>query len=354
LDRREFLGWALDVAQHATGAAIGSRLLPLRGVAELRAPAAVRREMPGQIHTVQGPIGPNDLGITLIHEHVMVDFVGADRVSPDRYDVEEVFRVALPHLKRFHELGGRTLVECTPAYIGRDARLIRRLAEASEVRLLTNIGYYGAANDKYLPPHAHTERAEQLADRWLREWETGVDGTGIRPGFIKIGVDSGPLSDVDAKLVRAAARVHRRTGLTIASHTGPGVPALAQIALLEELGVSPSAWIWVHAQNERDGAVHIQAARRGAWVEFDGIGPTTIERHVERVTSMKREGLLDRVLVSHDAGWYHVGEPNGGTYRGYDTLFTTFLPALRAAGVTEEEVRKLLVENPRRALAGEQ
>ena len=195
--------------------------------------------MPDQIQTVEGPVSPDALGVTLIHEHVMVDFIGAAHVSPERYDADEVFRVALPFLEQFRALGGCSLVECTPAYIGRDPGLLRRLAEASGVRLITNTGYYGAANDKYLPAHAFTETAEQLADRWLRECERGIDGTGIFPGFIKIGVDTGPLSEVDAKLVRAAARVHQRTGLTIASHTGPGVPAMAQIDLLEELGVSP-------------------------------------------------------------------------------------------------------------------
>src|SRR5262249_26942238 len=159
------------------------------------------------------------------------------QVNPDRYDADEAFRAALPHLQRLRELGGRTLVECTPAYIGRDAQLLRRLSAESGVQLVTNTGYYGAGNDRYLPGDAHTESDQQLADRWLRECEEGVDGTGIRPGFIKVGVDAGPLSDVDAKLVRAAAIVHRRTGLTIASHTGPGVPAMAQIALLEENGV---------------------------------------------------------------------------------------------------------------------
>lgn len=309
--------------------------------------------MPSQIQTVQGPVSADTLGITLIHEHVMVDFIGAEQVSPERYDADEVFRVALPHLQQFRELGGRTLVECTPAYIGRDPRLLRRLATASGVRLITNTGYYGAANDKYLPRHAMTETAEQLADRWLKECESGLDGTDVRPGFIKIGVDTGPLSDVDTKLVRAAARVHQRTGLTIASHTGPGVPALAQIALLEELGVSPRGWIWVHAQSEKDSALHLQAARRGAWVEFDGIAPNTIERHVELVSTMKKAELLDRVLISHDAGWYHVGEPNGGTFRAYDTLFSRFLPALREAGFTADEIRQLTVENPAHALSGE-
>jgi predicted metal-dependent phosphotriesterase family hydrolase len=308
--------------------------------------------MPVQIQTAQGPVSADALGLTLIHEHVMVDFIGAEDVSADRYDADEVFRVALPYLQQLRELGGRTLVECTPTYIGRDPALLRRLAEAGGVHLITNTGYYGAAHDKYLPPHAFTETAEQLADRWLRECESGLDGTGIRPGFIKIGVDTGRLSEVDAKLVRAAALVHQRTGLTIASHTGPGVPALAQIDLLEELGVSPRAWIWVHAQAEPDSAIHLQAARRGAWVEFDGIAPNTVERHVALVSAMREAGLLDRVLISHDAGWYNVGEPNGGTFRAYETLFTRFLPALGEAGFSEGEIRQLTVENPRRALEG--
>src|SRR5688572_13735063 len=105
--------------------------------------------MPTHIPTVQGPVPADTLGVILIHEHVMVDFIGADRVSPERYDADAVFRAALPHLKQFRELGGGTLAECTPAYIGRDARLLRRLADESGVRLITNTGYYGAANDKY-------------------------------------------------------------------------------------------------------------------------------------------------------------------------------------------------------------
>jgi phosphotriesterase-related protein len=112
-----------------------------------------------------------------------------------------------------------------------------------------------------------------------------------------------------------------------------------------------SAFIWVHAQSERDQAFHARAARRGAWVEFDGLSGTTIERHVELVRTMKEQGLLGRVLVSHDAGWYRVGEPGGGQFRPYDTLFTAFVPALKAAGFAEKELRQLLVDNPRMALS---
>jgi phosphotriesterase-related protein len=114
-----------------------------------------------------------------------------------------------------------------------------------------------------------------------------------------------------------------------------------------------SAFIWVHAQTEPDASLHARAAARGAWVEFDGIGEESVDKHVALVLQMHAAGRLDRVLVSHDAGWYHVGEPDGGRFRPFDTLFTKLLPALKAAGVSEANVRHLLVDNPRRALTGQ-
>jgi phosphotriesterase-related protein len=228
-----------------------------------------------------------------------------------------------------------------------------RLSGASGVTILTNTGYYGAAKDKHLPRHAFTESAEQLAARWAREFERGIDGTDIKPAFMKIGVDEAPLSEVDAKLVQAAARTARATGLPIASHTTTGAAALAELDLLDRAGVPANAFIWVHAHNERDTSFHTRAAKAGAWVEFDGVSDTSIERHVALVRHMKAEGLLGRVLVSHDAGWFHVGEPDGGQFRPFDTLFTKFLPAVTSAGLTKEDVRQLLTENPRRALTRE-
>jgi phosphotriesterase-related protein len=301
---------------------------------------------------VTGPIAADRLGITLMHEHVLVDFIGAAEVSPSRYDADAVFRTVLPHLQQARTLGCETLVECTPAYLGRDPGLLKRLSEASGVHILSNTGYYGAAKDKHLPAHAFDETAAQLSARWVREYERGIDGTAIKPAFMKIGVDGSPLSAIDATLVRAAALAHRETGLPIASHTTTGAAALEELGLLEAAAVPLSAFIWVHAHAERDESFHARAARRGAWVEFDGISAATVERHVALVGRMKAEGLLGHVLVSHDAGWYRVGEPGGGQFRPYDTLFTAFIPALKASGFGDAEIRQLLVENPRRALSG--
>lgn len=322
----------------------------IAGLPALRQRSGAPPDVEAGVQTVTGPVRAESLGVTLMHEHVLVDFIGAAHVSRSRYDADAVCKMALPHLRQVRMLGCETLVECTPAYLGRDPLLLKRLSEESGLRIVTNTGFYGAANDKHVPAFAFDETAEQLAARWIKEATDGLDGTSIRPGFMKIGVDGAPLSTIDAKLVRAAALTTRKTGLPIASHTGSGAAAMEELDLLEAAGVAPASFIWVHAQAEEDGTFHVRAARRGAWVEFDGISPSSVDGHVRLVDQMRKADLLDRVLLSHDAGWYHVGEPGGGRFRPYDTLFTSFVPALVRAGFSDADIRRLLVDNPRRAL----
>jgi phosphotriesterase-related protein len=337
MNRRAFLAASSAAAAHALA---GSRRA-------LGAPAPPA----GTIHTVRGPIDAGQMGVTLVHEHVLVDFIGAEKISRSRYDAEEAFRTILPHLQELRGRGCRTLLECTPAYLGRDPQLLRRLSEASDLHIVTNTGYYGAASDSAVPKHAYAESPRQLADRWTAEARRGIEGTGIRPGFVKIGVDAGPLSDIDRKLVEAGALCHLDTGLTLAIHTGNGAAALEIVSTLKRLAVSPEAYVWVHPQSEPDLATRSWAAAQGTWVELDGVGPTSLEAHVEGVLDLARRSQLDRVLVSQDAGWYHVGEPGGGAYRPHTFLLDAFVPALRARGLTEADIRVLLVENPARAFA---
>jgi phosphotriesterase-related protein len=337
MKRRSFLATSAAAAAHALTASPRA----------FGAPAS----LPGTIHTVRGPIDVGQMGVTLVHEHVLVDFAGAEKVSRSRYDAGEAFRTILPHLKDLRERGCRTLLECTPAYLGRDPLLLRRLSEASGIHIVTNTGYYGAANDSAVPKHAYAETARQLAARWTAEYRSGIEGTGIRPGFVKIGVDAGPLSDIDEKLVEAGALCHLDTGLTLAVHTGEGPAAREIISVVKRLGVSPDAYVWVHSQNEKDPVTRSWAAQQGTWVELDGVGPESLEAHVEAVVDLHRRHQLDRVLVSQDAGWYHVGEPGGGSYRPHTFLFDAFVPALVARGLGEADVRTLLVENPAKAFA---
>jgi predicted metal-dependent phosphotriesterase family hydrolase len=304
-----------------------------------------------RVVTVRGPVDPGAIGTTLVHEHVLVDFAGADKVSRERYDAGEAFAVVLPHLLALKERGARTMVECTPAWLGRDPRLLVRLSEASGLHVVTNTGYYGAARDKHLPAHAHEESAAGLAARWTAEARDGIEGTGVRPGFIKTGVDAGRLSAIDGKLIRAAALCHQATGLRIHCHTGDGAAAMDILSVLEKQRVPASALVWVHAQNEKDGALHLRAARAGAWISLDGVSEDATDRHLAAVMDLRRAGQLGQVLLSQDAGWYRVGEPGGGSFRGYTFLFDHFLPALRRAGIGEAEVRTLLVDNPARVLS---
>ena len=303
--------------------------------------------------TVRGWIDASDMGLTLPHEHALVSFQPYAEWArqPHAYDRDEVVRVVLPRLRRLRELGCRTFVDATPMNVGRDPALLRRLSEESGLHVLTPTGNYAARENGFLPPHVFSIGTESLADRWIREWTDGIDGTGIRPGFIKLGFNGRALSDVERKLIHAAALTHRETGLTIGAHTGPAVAALEQLAVLEREGEHPSAWIWIHAQSERDTAQHIAAARRGAWIEFDGIDSRSLEQHVGLVTRLRDAGLLDQVLISQDAGWYNVGQPRGGTFRSYEVVFTEFLPALRARGFSAAEIDTLLVRNPARAFS---
>ena len=312
------------------------------------------------IETVLGPIEPAELGSTLPHEHILSDFIGANLTGSHRWDRAEVFRTMLPYLAALRDRDFTGFVDCTPEHLGRDVELLAELARAAGLHILTSTGYYGAMDDLFVPAHAYEETPDQLAGRWIAEWEKGIGNTGIRPGLIKTGVDpipegspGGPgcgLSEIDAKLVLAAARAHRATGLIVASHTAQGRAARAQIRIFEDEGVDPAGLIIVHMDDEPDARCHLDVARSGAWVEYDHVGLMPLERHVELTVAML-DGHPGQLLLSHDAGWYHAGEPGGGEIRDYNCLHDRLLPDLRERGVEEELVRRVIVDNPARAFA---
>lgn len=303
----------------------------------------------GTIMTVTGPVSPSDLKFTLTHEHILVDFIGADKQNKNRYNAEEVFNTALPFLRDVKQRGCVTFVDCTPDYLGRDVQLLQRLSKACGLNIITNTGYYGASKEKFLPKHTYSETAEQIAARWTGEWKDGIDGTNIKPGFIKTGVDKAPLTATQQKIIDAAALTHLSTGLTIGVHTGNGAAANEQLEILKARGVAPSARIWIHAQSEPDEVYHIETAKQGGWVSFDGVNPGTVNAHLKYLQTMKREGLLGAVLVSQDAGWYNVGDLNGGNYKNYNCIFTDLIPALKQNGFTQKEIATIFVINPAKA-----
>ena len=309
----------------------------------------------GMVMTVLGPVNCSEIGTTLTHEHLLVDFIGADSTGYHRWDRDSVMNKVIPFLNEARELGVQTFVECTPAWLGRDPLLLKSISEKTGIHIITNTGYYGAQNNKFIPETFYEMTPEEISSIWIDEFKNGIEGTGIRPGFIKIAVDrNDTLSPEHQKIVTAAALAHRETGLVIASHTGPDAPAFAQIDILKAHGVDPSAFIWVHAQR---GSIegNIRAAQMGAWVSLDNVNTKRDKNpgaefsttwYADRLARLKEEGLLHRVLVSHDAGWYRPGEKNGGDFRGFTDVFTTLIPALIERGFTEKEIDQIFTANP--------
>lgn len=311
-----------------------------------------------KVMTVDGTIDASEMGTTLVHEHVLVDWIGPDSTGYHRWNREEVVERVLPFVMEAKERGVKTIIECTGKYLGHDPYVVAELSRQSGVQFLTNTGYYGAVDNQFIPEQAYHESAEEIANQWIDEFENGIDGSGIRPGIMKISVaQEESLSELHQKIVQAAILTHLETGMTIVSHTGGDVPALEQIELLKGEGVSPSAWVWTHAQSGSIEA-NIQAAEKGAWLSLDGINRNSssepgeegsIEWFADRIHQLKDAGHLDKILLSHDAGWYTVGEPNGGDFRGYTDLFDYLIPELKENDFSDEEIRRLTVLNPQQA-----
>jgi phosphotriesterase-related protein len=310
------------------------------------------------IMTITGRMPVQNFGKIFPHEHVITDFLGAEQLLEPRYRTEDAIEVVLPHLLRLKQSGVGLLFECTPNYIGRNVALLKTLSERSGIAMVTNTGYYSAVDKKFLPQHAYTETAEAIAKRWEREWQEGIGGSGIRPGFIKLGVGNGPLDEIEAKLLRAALLLHQKSGLAIAMHTGDAAAANSEFEILRSEGVRASAMIWVHAQNasheEREAL-----GKKGVWISLDGVNAKGMDHYVDMIGKMKESGLLSRLLISQDDGWM-VEEKNGAivleTYENgnktpYTGILELLLPKLVKSGFTQEEVDQLVHENPLRAFA---
>ena len=299
-----------------------------------------------KIRTVLGDISPEELGATLAHEHILVDFIGAEKHSRKRYDPDEVFSIMLPYVKEIRQLGVTGFVECTPNYMARDPRVLARLSEAADMHILTNTGLY---KEPYVPRYAFTCSADRLAEEWINEIREGIEDTNVKAGFIKIAVNPSRIVPIQQKIVRAAARCSLSTGAVVACHTASGIAAMHLLEILEEEGADPERLIVVHSDAEEDTEYHLQIAGSGAWVEYDGLREETAERTHSLIRLMVDNGFGDQVLLSQDAGWYNVGEPRGGKIRGFGYLVKDFVPLMLKKGFSQGLVDKILVENPARA-----
>jgi phosphotriesterase-related protein len=305
--------------------------------------------MTPQVMTVTGPVEASELGMTLMHEHLIVNLMDEFRMAALFYDPE----LSILELEHFTSAGGRTLVECTNVGIGRDPAGLRQIAEASGVNVVMGCGFY---RDPYLDRrYIDTHSVNELADGIVRDLEEGVDGTGIRSGVIgEIACDRGYLSAPEERAFRAAARAHRRTGVTITTHATFWPVGDAQLDLFEEEGVDLRRVVIGHCDSVPSMEYHERLARRGAFVEFDfirGLSEFDTRNQVAYVLNLRRKGHLDHIVLSQDICFRPLLRTYGGC--GYGHVATVFSDLLRAEGVSDDELHQMLVVNPRRALTGE-
>lgn len=299
------------------------------------------------INTVDGTISTDELGFTLTHEHIMSNF-GKDISETSEYDEAALLNQVVPYLKRIKSLGVDTIFDCTTAYFGRRVDLLQTITTSTGLQIVTNTGFYGAADDRYIPKIAYEFSAEEISKIWVDEFENGINGTDIKPGFIKLAFDSGTPSEIDKKLFKAGILTHLQTGLVMAVHTGDNPEAVkTQLKLLDQYDVSPEAWIWTHAGWSSDIESMIETAGNGAWISLDDIKSSNIQEFIKILQAFKSENLLHKVLLSHDGN----GFPGGGKIRPFEAIMNNLIPAMQEHGFREQEIDQIFIQNPKEAFS---
>jgi phosphotriesterase-related protein len=306
------------------------------------------------IQTVKGAVAVGELGLILPHEHLFTDLRGPLVSDYALAEPEAVAQVMSPYLAEAHWVGVTAIVECSTMGVGRNVTVLQYLAEITPIHIVAPTGVY---REEYIPPRLRLMSVEGLAEMWVRDLTEGIDGTTVRAGFIKLSVsDDGP-TPLEVRNLQAAAHASQQTGAIVASHTASGALARREMEILETAGLDLGRFIWVHANLEPDPAIHLEAAQRGAYVEFDAIGAQWQSQPpmLDHTVALIEAGYADRLLLSHDAGWYDPSQPDGqpleGGIRGYTELVESFIPALRARGVTDDLIRLITVTNPGRAFS---
>ncbi len=285
------------------------------------------------------------MGMTLSHEHIMSNF-GAPLSDANTYDEDALYAQVVPYLKGLKNKGIKTIFDCTTAYFGRRVDILMNIADSTGLNIITNTGYYGAANDVYIPKHAYTESSETISHRWIDEFENGIDGTAIRPGFIKLAFDDGLPSEIDLKLFEAGVFTHKKTGLTLAVHTGANQEAITKMLnLLKKHSVDSKALIWVHANKMGNTDAMLEMAKQGVFISLDGVDANNCDTYIAILQEFKRQKLFHKILMSHDGNSF----PKGGPIRPYDAITNVLIPRMKAHGFLENEIRQLLINNPKEA-----
>ena len=301
------------------------------------------------IVTVTGPVSPAQAGCTLSHEHLLCDLWAFSRSYDAILDDESL---AIRELAPYREAGGASLVDATSGGLGRNPLALRRISEATGIRIIMGSGWY---RECVYPAVVHERDATALADLIVADLTQGADGTNVRAGIIgEIGTERKHITPAQERVFRAAARAQRRTGACVMTHTTHfGELALEQIALLCEENVPAGRIVISHLGDRHDAVQLLKIAREGVFISVDNIGYAgngypPDEVRMRNVCLLAAEGHLAQIVLGGDICQKSHLSAYGG--KGYAHVLRSFLPLLRAHGVPEDAIHQMTVANPARML----
>ena len=303
-----------------------------------------------QLITTLGTLDPGQLGMILPHEHVFVDLRTWDQPGYGEADAVDVIKLMKPEIEKAMAVGVTAIVECSTGGVGIRADIDRAVSEATGFPLVIPTGVY---REPWIPPWAHEASEEKLHDWMLSELEGEIGDSGVQAAWIKLSAGDDGITDAETKVLKAAAKAAAATNAVIGSHTIRGSVVRRQLEIIEQAGHSPERFIWIHTQAEPDFDIHLELARRGVWLEYDGIGSEepNDDVYLDRILGLLDAGYAKQLMLSHDRGWYDPAQPGGGTPRPYTYICDMFLPKLRARGVDEATIEQLTCTNPYLAFA---
>ncbi len=305
------------------------------------------------VNTVSGPLETARLGFTLMHEHVFTRSPGVFEAWPHLWDRQAEIDRAVQTFRELKNAGVDTIVDLTTVDLGRDVDMVREVARQVELNIIMCTGVW-----RY-PPRLFERRdrnPDPIADLFVKDIEEGIATTDVRAAVIKLATEP----SVDATnevMLRAGARAHRRTGVPISTHTDVKTKSgLAQQDVFESEGVDLSRVVIGHSGDSDDIEYLSTIVRRGSYIGMDRFGlefflPT--EKRVETVAKLCQMGLADNMVLSHDTNCYMDTIPPAIKQERMPNwhflhISRDIIPALRAKGVTDEQIRTMTVDNPRR------
>jgi len=315
--------------------------------------------------TVTGPISSDKLGVTLMHEHFAFAFPGwyaDDSLAP--YDREATEAVCLNALKDVKQIGVKTVVDATPADVGgRDPVLLKSLSEKSGINIIAVTGIYtetGGAPGYYKWQSTMGGRnlEEDFYELFLKEITVGIGKSGVRAGLIKVATSDPTITAYEETVVKAAVRVSKETGVPIITHTDGATVGPAQQDLFLRLGANPKGIVIGHQNNAGDiGYPLSELQKPDFYIAFDRTNaPLMPPGSEDNLISLVKQGYGNRIMLSHDCILVWLGRPMtrpADWAEWYPTsVHKRLIPKMKAAGVTDEQIAAMLVDNPRRLFEG--